>query len=1490
MSPSLSGTIKKQNKRSDIVDIAKIVTSKGNPDWIRVKYVGEKPTPRIGQSFTLCGPVMIMFGGINQKTRMNDIWLFHTATTKWHRVVPDSISPLQRCGHSAVIQGADMLIFGGDNGETCMNDLHAFDLEHEKWTIVPITSSPAMLPAPRTRHAAISFGNKMLIFGGEDLYSGADDAEDRTTFSQNQTDMHKSTATKKGDEGKPHFFNDLYMFDTVSLKWLALPSRSEEVPCPRAGHSMTLVGSSIYVFGGFGDDQHLNDLWELNPLTLCWTKIEPAKKEKAAEEDQSDPSSGGFQYLSPRSLHSVAAASRTRRSGSDATCPSPRSGHSAFAVGDRLLIFGGYTVGAAKDDLWEFNTTTRIWTRLYRSRTSRNMGGTTSRSLAGSRGAKGGSGKSLAPGAQTVTFAPDGTEILKYPMPVARCEQIAFALTEHHILLFGGVGYESTIPRTDMWVLTLQSADGAQAEKDMNDLVSVTGLTLGEEDDEETAFIKSELKRLREELDQAEEDMKEIGAEMKELKADGTEDSLQTKETVKEAESSLEQLRLSLNLLRDFEMKRWGMQNAVNEELKKGTLQQDQKINEEMRLVNELAAQIRTLMKENEEKLKNREKEVYTAAKEKADNTQKRRLEQLEQIEAIEKEKMHEDEKKEKAEEEEAVTTINALAEEVKAIAESAVEEAVEENVSRGVERMKRKGENQLEKAAETQQKVDAAEDERAAVLREKMETVRNGVEELMKKENELGEESSQKAKEQKKQLEELNRQTIEKGLGRSKEGQAEGKEKTAPATATSASALINSALTRKLDQKEDELKLMLQRMKTVNKRLDELLQKEQKRKEMLEESQKLGNETTKKAELGEKEEKRLLKEIEMTQKYLTAALTQEEIKEANKEMMMLFETPKERAKRRRAARKKKTLRQMRDTGVEDNEDLFPTSGDAEHEEDVEEHTEMAEDSDEDVEDEDEVDSELDDFDALSEDSAAEEERDGVSVISIRPSSLPAAEPHVVPPAPFLSLAQRYTYQKKRQEKSSSSSKIAQSQENLLSSLSSSEPSVQHSSGYSEDAAPREMDPFASTEDETKEMERENITLAPSSSTDLMFPSSSSSPSEDMMYGSEEQQPKSSNIESNALHDAVLNPMNATRFFTKIPARLQHEELMSLLFEEAEKVMEELQRTENLKAEEAIKTMKDEVNEQVEASKARMIQSGKDAEERTVEQATGRTDEEQAKIDKIQSVVDESKNTLTKAGEEEEELSRALEDEAVALQSIRDRVKQLYANDVCKDLFDMEKEEPKKDDETADKHSSQTSASSSAFQQIPSTTVLTVQHEIDALQKQMDEAEAEITTQPELASRIIEEATERTVSAMLKDEADALKKARASIQQKFEDSEDLASRQREEGKEGLAGWSDAAEKRVQTLEVILNKKALEVSQSMQKQWSRHNALLAQIESRLRYVEEDSQRKRVSVDQVEEEWNEAERDIHDTLHRELLVQMNQLEKELLMQYKGSAIRA
>lgn len=36
-------------------------------------------------------------------------------------------------------------------------------------------------------------------------------------------------------------------------------------PVKRHGHSMTLVGETIYMFGGYGSGGRLNDTWKLDP-------------------------------------------------------------------------------------------------------------------------------------------------------------------------------------------------------------------------------------------------------------------------------------------------------------------------------------------------------------------------------------------------------------------------------------------------------------------------------------------------------------------------------------------------------------------------------------------------------------------------------------------------------------------------------------------------------------------------------------------------------------------------------------------------------------------------------------------------------------------------------------------------------------------------------------------------------------------------------------------------------------------------------------------------------------------------------------------------------------------------------------------------------------------------------------------------------------------------------------------------------------------------
>jgi N-acetylneuraminic acid mutarotase len=96
----------------------------------------------------------------------------------------------------------------------------------------------------------------------------------------------------------PEYLNDMYMFDTSTLKWTKIQYRrppsaqsnstnqnknqeAVAVPCPRAGHSISLINSHVFMFGGFGDDgHHHSDLWVFSPITLSWQEVDIKPEER----------------------------------------------------------------------------------------------------------------------------------------------------------------------------------------------------------------------------------------------------------------------------------------------------------------------------------------------------------------------------------------------------------------------------------------------------------------------------------------------------------------------------------------------------------------------------------------------------------------------------------------------------------------------------------------------------------------------------------------------------------------------------------------------------------------------------------------------------------------------------------------------------------------------------------------------------------------------------------------------------------------------------------------------------------------------------------------------------------------------------------------------------------------------------------------------------------------------------------------------------------
>ncbi|XP_061466125.1 actin-fragmin kinase-like [Rhineura floridana] len=152
-------------------------------------------------------------------------------------------------------------------------------------------------PNPRHGHALAVAGNIAFIFGGCSYYNTSDD--------------------------QPTYFNDFYMLTITStdLTWERIP-QDGHIPCPRQGHSLCVVKSKIYLFGGCSSknaDRCLPGVYTFDLGSLMWQKVTATG-------------------IAPQTLK-----------------------HSSAVVGENIYVYGGKHCGKAVDDLHVFNTVSQSW-------------------------------------------------------------------------------------------------------------------------------------------------------------------------------------------------------------------------------------------------------------------------------------------------------------------------------------------------------------------------------------------------------------------------------------------------------------------------------------------------------------------------------------------------------------------------------------------------------------------------------------------------------------------------------------------------------------------------------------------------------------------------------------------------------------------------------------------------------------------------------------------------------------------------------------------------------------------------------------------------------------------------------------------------------------------------------------------------------------------------------------------------------------------------
>ncbi|XP_044945762.1 acyl-CoA-binding domain-containing protein 6 [Hordeum vulgare subsp. vulgare] len=139
--------------------------------WSIVRTYGKPPVSRGGQSVTLVGTTLVVFGGEDAKRcLLNDLHILDLETMTWDDVDAIGTPPAPRSDHVAACH-ADryLLIFGGGSHATCFNDLHVLDLQTMEWSR-PKQQGP--IPSPRAGHAGATVGENWYIVGGGNNKSG----------------------------------------------------------------------------------------------------------------------------------------------------------------------------------------------------------------------------------------------------------------------------------------------------------------------------------------------------------------------------------------------------------------------------------------------------------------------------------------------------------------------------------------------------------------------------------------------------------------------------------------------------------------------------------------------------------------------------------------------------------------------------------------------------------------------------------------------------------------------------------------------------------------------------------------------------------------------------------------------------------------------------------------------------------------------------------------------------------------------------------------------------------------------------------------------------------------------------------------------------------------------------------------------------------------------------------------------------------------------
>nr|APO15848.1 ring-finger protein [Sesuvium portulacastrum] len=254
--------------------------------------------------------------------------------------------PKPRYEHGAAVIGDRMYVYGGNHNGRYLNDLQVLDLRTWTWSRVEVKTGvenheaqPSVTSIPCAGHTLIPWENKLLSVAGH---------------------------TKDSSETI-----QVRVFDLQTATWSILKTYGKP-PVSRGGHSVTLVGSSLVIFGGQNANRTLlNDLHLLDLETMTWDEFDAVGVPPSPRSDHAAAVhaeryllifGGGSHATCFNDLHVLdLQAMEWSRPTQQGDMPSPRAGHAGVTVGENWFIVGGGDNRSGAAETVVLNMSTLVW-------------------------------------------------------------------------------------------------------------------------------------------------------------------------------------------------------------------------------------------------------------------------------------------------------------------------------------------------------------------------------------------------------------------------------------------------------------------------------------------------------------------------------------------------------------------------------------------------------------------------------------------------------------------------------------------------------------------------------------------------------------------------------------------------------------------------------------------------------------------------------------------------------------------------------------------------------------------------------------------------------------------------------------------------------------------------------------------------------------------------------------------------------------------------